>query len=135
MRFIYLIVFLTLTFQCEAQICNFCNYENVKEMMKDEGMPFTEKMEMNGEKLLKSCNKIFIKTWHFKYDKCFLYEIQVFKESYSKSLVEILNKDYARLSDSSWESNENRVELLKAKNYRKFSFYSKPSVLNGILIN
>lgn len=132
MRLILLFLLTTVTFHGNAQICNFCRTENLKEVLIAEGLSFDENIDHNGENIIKSTGENYTKIWHFRYQQCYLYEVLVFKKGNFKSMVKVLNSQFYRKSKTVWEDPENRVELTEEDNHHKFSFYPKPSALQGI---
>lgn len=128
MRFFLIIFFVLISFCCKSQICNFCDIITVKNMLKEDGLRYNESENKIGETKLVVTGGFYDKIWYFRYGKCCLYEVVVYKRNYFRSMVKVLNQQYVRKSKTFWEDSNNRILLSTKKGKNSFCFYSKNSI-------
>ena len=116
----------------KGQICNFCSEEELKEALKEKNTVLYEKLNMDGEKCLTEKNDNYTKSWHFRYGQCYMYDITIMKKPYSKSMKKVLDSQFARKSDTTWEDSENMVEMKIKDGVEQFVFTSKFSAIHNL---
>lgn len=135
MRRLVIIFFIFLHNTSFGQICNYCEVQYVKDVLKRENIKFEEKLESNGEITLSQNEKNFSKLWHFRYDKCLLLEVYTYRRKYFRTMKKALNSQFIRLGKNSWDAPENKVELEFTQKGPKFTFRPKIISLHSITKN
>ena len=125
--FIILILF---SFNAKAQICNFCSQEELKELLDLNDIPYTQKLDNKNEKILFFSNQNFIKRWYFSYDKCYMYEITIINKKKLRSLIHLVDKNFKKINDHSWEDLDNSIELITKNDNPVMQFKPKLTFQN-----
>ena len=125
--FIILILF---SFNAKAQICNFCSQDELKELLDLNDIPYTQKVDNKNEKILFFSNQNFIKRWYFSYDKCYMYEITILNKKKLKSLIHLVDKNFKKINEHSWEDLDNSIELITKNDNPVMQFKPKLTFQN-----
>lgn len=135
MRKILIILILNLPLSVFGQICNFCSTEDLKLLLIENKVYFKQENYLNGDVKISSKENNLIKTWFFKYNTCYLYQISIYEKHKKKLLKRSLNKNFIKKGKYCWEDFENSIKMINFENNYNFVFYSKPSIQNLKNIN
>lgn len=135
MKWLVFVFLLLLQTETKSQICNFCNIETVKSILLQEKIEFYEKLEPSGELTLNEKTDGYSKTWHFRYDRCLLFEVCTFNRKYFKSMKRNLNKQFIKSGKNAWDGPENTINLVFTSKGHRFTFWPKNTTLQGVSKN
>ena len=123
MKYKLILFFVVLTSFCKAQTCNYCSVDDVKKMFIEEGIKdYTDQLNQFREQTFVYVDKNYIKTWSFKYGRCYLFEVVALNNFGFRSLTKLLNKEFKKINATSWHDEENIIELTKKGGLYKFVF-------------
>lgn len=125
-----LLIISLLSTQSYAQICNFCSLERVKEILVEEKLEYSEQIGQQKETVLVAQEGKSMKSWHFRYNQCYMYRIIVLDYKFYKYLLKFVESNYNKTDNAKWEDSDNTVELKASQDCYEFTFLPKLSVLN-----
>ena len=131
-KFILVSIIIFIYSSSEAQVCNFCSTNQLKEFLTENKIETTEHLSINGDRSFVFQNENYMKSWSIKYDKCYLYQIIILKKDKLKSLKELMNKAYSNLDENNWEDLDTKVQLVFEDGHYQFNFTPKLSYYNLI---
>ena len=118
-----------------GQICNFCSTEDIKNILIENNFEFRQENNFNGVIKIYSQDNKAKKTWYFKYNTCFMYQVSISEKHTKRILQRFLNKNFLKKNKYFWENIDNSVKLHTFGNRYNFEFYPKMSILNLKHIN
>ena len=119
-----------LNFEANAQICNYCPIEELKETLKENDIDYTVQYNIKSNTVFTHKEKDFIKKWYVEFNMCYLYEITVLNPKKVKPLKKLIDKHFSKLDKYNWESLDNIVRTDFKDGFHKFYFYPKASYNN-----
>lgn len=127
--FIFLVLIFA-RFNSSGQVCNFCTSEELKLYLKHDKLSFIEKDEKDLVKKIIVKNDFFTKTWSFKYDFCFRYDVSITRKRGMRRFKSTINRNFTKLNKNNWQDFDNTIELHKFGKVYNFKFYPKVSINN-----
>lgn len=95
-------------------------------MLADEKLDFSCGVNLNNEKTISSEDPYGKKTWHFRFDRCYMQEMTFSNKKTFRKISRMIRSNYRQTGKNTWEDSDNRVELKRISCYPKFVFYPRP---------
>lgn len=130
MWFRTLLIISLLSTSCSGQICNFCSFDRVKEILKEEKIEYMEQINQQKERVIVAQEGKSMKSWYFRYNQCYMYNITVLDNRFYKYLLKFVESNYKKIDNITWEDAENTVELKVLPDCYQFVFLPKVSAAN-----
>jgi len=124
-----------LNFEANAQICNYCPLEELKETLKENDIDYTVQYNVKSNTVFIHNEKDYIKRWYVEFNMCYLYKITVLNPKKVKPLKKLIDKHFTKINNNNWESLDNIVKSDFKEGYYNFYFYPKATYNNLNSIN